>query len=298
MTKKILHSLPFIVRTAVVTALTLISVATSCVAGNYFRASASFSYAHERQRAEYNTKLPSNATLNQAQDWLGGGEAEALKESHGFSPDLGIGYRYTYKLLQLDLGLGLAYRYLVNKPYPVKDIKAAATDDTGLPYTGFHTWNERNIRAQHLAIQLPVMIGFEYKNVYALAGIKANLDLWGTAREKGSYSLRGKYDYFMAPFADIDGHGFVADEPYQLDAEAMSMAWDMRACIEIGYCLNGEQEVETAYRTKEQPRYYLGIFAEGAFAGTQKAYMPLIFGVRFTALIPLPEPKKCNCLKP
>ena len=297
MTKKILHSSSPAIRIALVTTLTLFSVVASCVAGNYFRASASFSYAHDMQRAKYNQQLPSTASLDQAQDWIGGGEAEALKASNGFSPDLGLGYRYTHKLFQLDLGLGLAYRYLINKPYPVKDIQAAATDETGLPYTGLHTWNERDIRAQHLALQLPVMVGFEYKKIYLLAGIKANVDLWGTAREKGAYSLRGRYDYFMKPFEGVDGHGFVANEPYQLDAEKLGFAWDMRACLEIGYWLNNEQD-QTVYRTKEQPRYYIAAFAEGAFIGAKKAYLPLNLGVRLTVLVPLPKPKHCNCLKP
>lgn len=263
-------------------------------ARHYVRVNADFSYARDNYRADRGPAFIEAVSLEEAQGWIGSGRTESLAASNGFAPALGVGYRFVHKMFLLDVGLGMEYRYRINRPYDVSDVKKDAVDETNMPYVGCHTWNNRETRFQNLGITLPVMVGLEWRRLYAMAGVRANVDVWGTARETGEYSLRGDYEMFMNSFVNIPVHGFVADEPYR-HSVALSMGWDVRVCAEIGYCLNGTDS-RNSYRRKQQAQYYIGAFAEYAVVTAKEHYTPLLVGLRLTALLPVAEKPACKCL--
>lgn len=264
------------------------------IARNYIRLNADFSYVRDCSRANTGAPFIENVSLDETLGWVGHGRAESLSQSNGFAPGVGIGYRYTHKWLLVDVGLGAEYRYRINRPYDIVEVKADAVDNTNLPYTGYHTWNGRETRMQHIGVSVPVMAGAEWKSLYAMVGFKANVDVWGMATEKGAYTLKGDYERFMDPLVNIPEHGFVQNEPYELSSSA-SIGWDVRVCAEIGYCLNGQSETRIS-RRKAEIRYYVGAFVEYGFIGAASRYQPLLAGIRLTALLPIPERKHCNCL--
>ena len=282
-------------RASAILLLFLCCMAAQVSAVHYIRFNADFSYA--RDFASRDAKVPVGAemTLDQAHGWIGAGLQEPLLKSNGGSPALGVGYRFAYKWLLVDAGLGVEYRIRSNQPYDVAGVKADQVDDTGEPFVGTHTWSNRRMIQQNVGVHVPVMVGMEMKRIYALVGVKADVDLWGTTREKGGYTMTGKYVRFADEFEDVAGHGLVTNQPYETSAVAEGMAWNIRACAEVGYCIFGDGK-KSKFSTKMQPRYYVGAFAEYAFTGSAKNYLPLLAGVRLTALLPMPEAKKCNCL--
>lgn len=271
--------------------LLLVGMSMSVYARHYIRLNADFSYARDFAHGS----APQIETLSDAQAWIGGGQQEALSGSNGLAPAIGVGYRYVHNAFMLDLGLGMEYRYRFNRPYEVKNVMAPAVDDLGVAYIGHHAWTGRQTRWQHVGVNIPVMAGGQWNQIYVLAGVKANIDLWGNSYEKGAYTLTGDYDQMMDPINGVAGHGFVKDEPYRMPNQTTALAWDIRACAEIGYCLNARSG-RNSYKHRHEPKYYVGAFAEYAFLGTKETYLPLLAGVRVTALIALPEKPHCNCL--
>ena len=278
----------------------LLSVCVLCFflpslsARHYLRFNVDFSYARDFASAGAGAPIVEEMSLADAQAMIGSGKSEALRNSNGFAPGIGFGYRFAYKAFLLDLGIGAEYRNTVNNLYPINNVFAADIDDTGEPYMGRHTWSSRRTSLQHAGIHIPLMLGAEIKRFYFLAGIKANMDIWGTSRESGAYSMSAKYDRFMEEWTNVVGHGIVADEPYKTAAQKRAMEWNIRACAEMGYCFY----ITTRHTNSRiaQPRYYAGVFAEYSFAGTSDCYLPLLVGARLTVLLPLAEPHGCKCL--
>ena len=289
------NSIEYILRTRVLVCLLGVLGMAYVNAGNYLRVSADFSYAHDVTRTKADAAAMTGMELSDALQIVGGGMAEAHKGSNGFAPAVGVGFRYTNKLWIVDAGLGFEYRYTVNKLQDIIQAKAPAVDETGMDYLGYHTWSGRKATWQHAGVHIPVMAGIQWKSLYAMVGVKANIDIWGSSVEKGAYTLQADYERYMNVLGNIAGHGLVEQEPYKMPKVSASMAWDLRACAEIGYCIN-PQGGQTNYKKKMQPIYYIGAFAEYAFVGTKDTYLPVLAGVRLTALLPLPEKHFCNCL--
>ena len=264
-------------------------------AEHFIRLSAEGSYVHDFARSDAQMHEGEKMSLDEARAWIGAGWSEPILKSNGGSPAIGVGYRYMYKALVLDLGFGAEFRIRNNQPYDIANVKADHIDDTGEPFLGTHSWCNRHTTMQNVGVHIPVIIGFEVRRFYLLAGIKANIDVWGTIAEKGAYTLTGKYYRYMDEWENVEGHQFVTDEPYETKSVNQSVGWDLRACGEIGYCVYGGGR-KAKGSTKATPRYNLGAFVEYSFAGADRQYLPLLAGVRLTILLPLPEEKKCNCL--
>ena len=271
----------------------LLCLLPSASAQHFIRFNVDFSYARDFASAGASAPNVEDLSLAEAQDWIGSGRAEKLTGSNGFSPALGLGYRYQYKHLLVDVGIGAEYRHRFNGLSGMEDITAVATDDYGTEYTGHHSWTSRTAVMQHAAIHLPVMIGGEWEKVYFLAGAKMNLDVWGRSQEKGRYTLVADYDRFMDPFENMKEHGIVDKEPYTCSPKSMAIGWDLRVCAEVGYHLS-----ETGHTTGSRsikPQYYIGAFAEYGVVTKKDYFHPFLAGVRLTILLPLKTTEACKC---
>ncbi|MCR5050382.1 MAG: hypothetical protein K6A36_04795 [Paludibacteraceae bacterium] len=266
----------------------LILGAMSAVADNshFVRVSADFPYARDMGGASVDM---SALSLQEAQDLMYIGNAEALERSNGVAPGIGVGYRYMRNHFLFDIGLGAQYRHRWNRPYSIADIQAPSVDIEGYDYIGHHTWSNRSQTLQHVGVQLPLMLGAEWSGFYFLVGAKANVDLWGRRAEKGLYSLAGEYDRYIDPFSGMPENGFMAEEAYATNPVKMSLGWDVRVCAEMGYRIH-----HTARNT--DPLWYMGLFAEYSVVSAAETYQPLLVGARLTILLPLPTRHACNCL--
>ena len=133
-----------------------------------------------------------------------------------------------------------------------------------------------------------------WNNICVMAGVKANIDVWGRSAEHGNYTLVAEYDRYMDPFSNMPNHGFVTNEPYSCGQHAQSVSWNMRVCAEVGYCVYGGDDGR--YRRRESLKVYVSAFGEYGVIG-KGSYTPLLIGARVTMLVPLPKQKACTCWK-
>ena len=283
-------------RMSALVVILLVFFCVPSIARNAIRFSMDFSYARDVSRTGVRVSDIHPITPSEAMEWIGSGRNEALSGSNGFSPAFGFGYRYMNRLFVMDLGLGAEYRYCVNRTYGIMDASEGDVDTQQTNYIGHHYWTDRAVHTQHMGLTLPVMAGFEMKNICFMVGVKGGVDIWNISREKGSYSLQAEYERYMDWLINIPGHGIVEKDPYSMPAvNNAAMSWNVRACAEISYCF-ADSKGGNRNSQKMNPRYYVGAFAEYSFAGTKGAYLPLLVGVRLTALLQLPEPRQCKCL--
>ncbi len=279
--------------------LLLVSLCANAADRHYFRTSLDFSYARDFSRAAsvapYGDYVPIG--LSDAQAVIGSGKTEALRTSNGFAPALGLGYRLAHGHFLFDVGVGAEYRQMYDGLAALTNVYEPGVDEEGMQYMGHHSWTDRTAVLSHAGVSLPVMIGGEWGKFYFLAGAKAAVDIWGRSEEKGLYSLEGDYDRYMNAFSGMPAHGFVTDEPYATQPENRALAWGVRACAEIGYCIAGSGDTQIRGMRKTTPKWYVSLFGEYGVTGSKDAYTPMLVGVRVTMLMPLPAASVCKCLK-
>lgn len=270
----------------------LVSLCAQAADNHYIRLSADFSYVRDFSRVGVAMDMTEPIGLAQAQSIIGSGKMEAITQSNGFAPALGVGYRLAHNHFRLDVGLGAEYRQRYNSPIDLTNVYETGVDEQGFEYMGHHGWTNRTCVMRHVGVNVPVMAGGEWGRFYFLAGVKAAVDMWGTNIEQGNYSLEADYERYMDPFNSMENHGFVTEKPYACDPVAQAMTWNLRACAEVGYCLAGAEQV----RGRKSPtRWYIGLFGEYGVIGSAEAYTPLLVGARLTMLLPMPEPRICKC---
>ena len=262
---------------------------------HYIRVSADFAYARGVAHDGYVTDGSQVLTLQEAKQIVGSDLLERGIAGNGYAPGLGVGYRLAYGAFRFDIGLGAEYRKCSMQPHNLTNIQAIGYDAEGLSYTGYHSWTERRTVLQHVGLNLPVMFGGEWNKVCVMAGVKANIDVWGRSAEKGYYTLVADYERYMDPFSDMPNHGYVTNEPYSCEQHAQTTSWSMRVCAEVGYCVYGGEE--NRYRRNESIRLYVSAFGEYGVIGSQQSYTPLLVGARVTMLLPLPKQRECTCWK-
>ena len=263
---------------------------------HYIRVSADFSCAREFANGGTAIDATDAMTYSTARSIIGSGMTEKGLAGNGFAPGIGVGYRLVYNHFLFDVGLGSEYRQVWLRPTALTQVFERATDEQGYAYTGHHSWTERRSVMKHVGLNLPVMLGGEWEKFYFLAGVKLNADIWGRSSEQGYYSLEATYDRYMDPFTDMPNHGYVTNEPYTCDQVVLPMAVQLRACVEAGYCVYGADSGR--HRRQKSTKVYVSVFGEYSVIGTPDTYMPLLVGVRVTALIPLPQKTKCTtCVK-
>lgn len=262
---------------------------------HYIRVSADFAYARGFAHDGYVTDGSEVMSLQDAKEIIGSDKLERGIHGNGYSPALGVGYRLAYGALRFDVGFGAEYRKCYMRPNDLSDIVATGRDEEGLSYRGHHSWTDRRTALQHVGLNVPVMIGGEWNKICVMAGVKANIDVWGRSAEKGYYTLIADYERYMDPFSNMPNHGFVTDEPYSCDQHAQSTSWSMRVCAEVGYCVYGGDEGR--YSKQEPVKIYVSAFGEYGVLGSKDSYTPLLVGARVTLLIPLPKQQSCTCWK-
>lgn len=227
-----------------------------------------------------------------------------ILRSAGSSTSVGFGYRYSRRHFLLDVGLSTAYVYVDNA---IAD--SVVSDWTNTESRTFFLatdtlFTHRYDKIQRWSMQLPVMAGFEWNRLYALAGIKLNTVLWCTQAEKGEKQVHitGMYSkdpvtWEMQPASDMGSHEVeTVRQNYTWESNVPQVMVDLRLCAEIGCRLNLREFAHT-YRTNSQRKdYYLAAFAEYGFPNLYNTpYSQWTVGIRFTALWEIRKTAKCMC---
>lgn len=278
-----------------IAAVMLLSSVCTYAQKHYIRVNADVAYARDMARGGEAVGAAEPINLSAARAIIGSGQMQAGVSGNGFAPALGVGYRLSYNHLLFDVGIGAEYRQTHLHPTDLTNVQQSAVDEEGMTYVGHHAWTNRSCKLSHVGVNIPVMIGGEWSNICVLAGVKANVDIWGSNTERGNYSLVADYERYMDPFSNMPNHGFVQNEPYECAPVAQSMAFNLRACAEVGYCVYGADDGGRYRRSQSPLKCYVSAFGEYSVLATQGTYSPLLVGVRATMLVALPEKRQCTC---
>lgn len=212
-------------------------------------------------------------------------------DGNGIGLGGGIGYRYQKSRFLFDVGLNIHYVYGRDKYSTRIDSVPGMFDEEGHEYTGLHVYSNRKQVTRRLSMQLPLLVGLDFKKVYFLVGPKVNIGVWGNAREKGTYGYWGDDGLLINPFS-MDGHGFIGGQPYETTPKSFGLTFDVRAYFEVGVKVM-EKKIKN-HPTFVKSKGYLSFFGEYAVFHTS-AYVPLEMGVKFTVLLESKFEGPCHC---
>lgn len=239
----------------------------------------------------------------------------------GVAPAIGVGYRYSHNNFIFQTGLEGQYAWMTCvMPLEIYQQRMVDSDINHEPFMMTAAISDRKEVYQTANVQLPLYVGYERGYFYALAGVTAGLNVYGTASSKGTLDTRAEYERLIGVMEEMPNHGLT-----RIDVNSGSKTFhtniNVMAHVEIGGRLDKFYQ-KTGFRAKRHThRLYLAAFAdygvlnvhqntsagelieldftEGVNATVTpllisnqmlgKRINPLVAGVKFTVMFELPK---------
>lgn len=254
--------------------------------------------------------------------------SNTIKPGPGVAPEIGIGYRYYRNGFILQAGLEGEFAYLTNKLDGV-DLKLDMVDTEGDEFIMHAAITDGKDKITAINLNIPILLGCEYKSFYFLAGAKIGINLYGSTYTQSKLATKGEYERYIDWFENMPNHEYENNQIVKSDTYKMKFNIpSVMAHVEIGGRLDRLFPVrEQANLLQHKYRCYLAVFAdygllnvhENKSVGSNLAYTqtageplrfsvvpsmvseqmlnkkvnPLAVGVKFTFLWELPVKKKC-----
>lgn len=193
-----------------------------------------------------------------------------LLHKPGGGVDVGVGYRMYRNHFLLEAGVeGLYGVYqLGSKP---TEMSFDMVDSQNDPFI-MHAYITNQIDAiQHVDVQIPLMIGGEWKHVYFLAGAKVGLNVFGSAVTRASLTATATYNRFADDFASMPNHQLYDNAPLRSKAQPLTFKPQVYGTAEIGYRLGDVYTQTGADVPQMRTRFYIAAFAQYGVLNMHKA---------------------------
>ena len=252
-------------------------------------------------------------------------DSSLVQPGNGTSAHIGFGYRMLYNNFLFSTGLEMQYLYNAFSMGNAKlDLKMIDTEAD--PFTLHVDASDGKDWVHSMSINIPLLIGSEFKRFYFLAGPKLSLNVWNQTQATSKMVTTATYDRYIEDFENMPHHSL---GEYDLMSETERLDWeiDVMAHLEVGMRL-GNFSFETGGDIpKPKQRFYIALYADYGLlnlnASSGKAYRlgyeqpsgePLrvfltpalmskelsgvkinqfTFGVKATILFELPKKGKC-----
>ena len=251
---------------------------------------------------------------------------ETVSSGPGIAPSIGIGYHVHYNNFICQLAFAGEYAFHTNK-IPNADLIIPMIDTELHPFDLHAAVSDGRDALHSIQIQIPLLIGCEYKKFYFLAGAKFGLNMFGKTRSQSLLSTKGDYDRYIDHFENMPNHFFQEGQMVQSDSYEFRFKPSVNLHAEIGGRIGTFSLAKGADVMVHKIRYYLAAFVDygvlnvhqnkayGSALGYQQTedkglqfYVlpsmvsdimkdaqvhPLTVGIKFTALFELPQTKPC-----
>ena len=247
----------------------------------------------------------------------------------GGGGNMGFGYELQHGNFLFEVGVEGSFSRMRSK---VNDFKRDydAVDTEGDKFTWHHSFYNRLDEADLLNVNVPVMFGARFEQVYFLVGPKFSICAWGRSRERSLVDATATYEGLIGEFKDMANHSLYKGRELSDPFKDYKTGIDLRVAGEVGIPLNYYISTEPGQDklTKAGIEMRLGVFVEAGVLNlrgnnvdgnlvdyknvstapgvdftetyvfraseTKDAYVTdLLAGLRFTVLFRLPKKKIC-----
>lgn len=179
----------------------------------------------------------------------------------GIAPALGIGYQLRYNTFLLQSGMEGNFAYYTNH-INTKSLEVPMIDTQGKSFTMQASVLKELDECKTFQLQIPFLLGYEYRYFYFLAGAKAGFNLWSNTSSYSEIKTSGDYQRYIGIFEQMPNHQFttyeVTSEPYEVQ-----FRFNVMAHAEIGLRLDNLYDSDDVRRGRKiKPQLYLSFFAD------------------------------------
>lgn len=251
---------------------------------------------------------------------------DIIKAKGGFSPAIGLGYRFYSNRFIMQLGAEFAYMYHLNS-LDNADIRLRMRDTEDDMFTLHAAVSKCKDITQTTHLQFPVLFGYERNKFYFLAGANLGLNLTGTTSSSSYLTTTAVYDDLEGVWHDMTNH-FLYNN-HQVNSQPYPIKWNFNVMghVELGGRVDVFSSEKGADVEMHNYRMYLSAFAEygilnvhqNSSVGSALDYAevpgeglqffvvpalvsdqmtdarvnPLTIGIKFTVAFAMPEKKEC-----
>lgn len=199
--------------------------------------------------------------------WANAGYAGLMNNSSeitprfGIAPALGIGYQLRYNTFLLQTGLEGNFAYYTNH-VNTRSLEVPMIDTQGKPFTMQASVLKEEDECKTFQLQIPLLLGYEYRYFYFLAGAKAGFNLWGNTSSYSEIKTSGDYQRYIGIFEQMPNHQFTT---YNVNCDPYNVRFHLNvmAHAEIGLRLDNIYVSNDAIRNQNtKPQFYLSIYAD------------------------------------
>ena len=185
-----------------------------------------------------------------------------IKPLSGVAPSVGVGYRLLHNGFVFQTGLEGQYTWVKGK---IPDMNRQVwMDDHDIPNEQFQmnvTFSDYSDVTQTMNVQVPVLLGCEYKRFYMLAGMTVGASVFANAKSQATMTTQGQYERYIGMMEDIPNHGFETAK-VKSGTRQVNMGVNLLAHLEVGARLDKFNPNTGYHHQKHTYRLYLGAFAE------------------------------------
>lgn len=201
-------------------------------------------------------------------------------------------YEYHFKHFILQTGAGIGYASLNSPHFQTQGKLENQTDELGFPYTLVYS-SSKSINYKYGYVQVPILLGAQYNQLYFLVGAKAGFDFIGKMRATESLSKTAQYDRYVSPLP-------LENRPKITNTNDKPFILDTRLSAEIGLRLTRKHYV-SSYRTNTIPTCRIGAYFDYGLipigAVLEDYAFDLSCGIKATLLFQPAKIGGCKCPK-
>ena len=181
--------------------------------------------------------------------------------SSGLNANIGAAYRFYYNNFILSVGAEGAYQINFNR---IEDLDfALRMRDTEGDIFNMHVKVDKSRDRNHMVnVNIPLLVGGEWKRFYFLVGPKVALNLYGSAATQAEYTTYGEYERYYDDFYNMENHQFVTGT--KMVSGLMDIKWNMNilAHAEVGARVDKFNKHRTFQVKPDRVRMYLAAYMD------------------------------------
>ena len=179
----------------------------------------------------------------------------------GVNANMGIDYRFFRNNFILSVGAEGMYELNSNNLKAV-DMTVPMMDTEGDLFQMHVMMDKSRDRSHMVNLNIPLLIGGEWKRFYFLLGPKVSINMYGSTSSKAEYTTFGEYDRYYDDFYEMPNHQFESGR--KMSSSSIKMKWNFNilAHAEIGARIGHMYKHQMFRLNPDMIRMYVALYAD------------------------------------
>ena len=179
----------------------------------------------------------------------------------GVNANMGIDYRFFRNNFILSVGAEGMYELNSNNLKAV-DMTVPMMDTEGDIFQMHVMMDKSRDRSHMVNLNIPLLIGGEWKRFYFLVGPKVSINMYGSTSSKAEYTTFGEYERYYDDFYEMPNHQFESGR--KMSSSSIKMKWNFNilAHAEIGARIGHMYKHQMFRLNPDMIRMYVALYAD------------------------------------